>query len=96
MSEFWEKKRAREKNLSAVTDCVCAAMYGQVFSIYGCHDRDYYRTGGHAEKEWAANIHQMMFMKDVEAKKLLEKLMPRTMKKVNAAYNEYLWRNLSE
>lgn len=96
MHRFYEEKRAREKLVAPVTDCLCATMFGQVFSIYGCHERDYYRTGRHAEKEWAANIHQMMFMGQKESVELLSKLMPRTMKKVKAAYNEYLWRNLSE
>ena len=94
--ELYAKRGEREKHTPAVCDCLCAAMLGQVFSIYGCHDRDYYRHGDHAANEWAANIHQMMFMQDTEAIGLLTKLMPRTMKKVKAAYNEYLWRNLSE
>ena len=96
MNRFYEEKRARKKLVAPVTDCLCATMFGQVFSIYGCHEKNYYRSGGHAEKEWAANIHQMMFMGQKEPVELLSKLMPRTMKKVKAAYNEYLWRNLSE
>ena len=96
-SELHAKRRERESHISAVCDCLCGALGGgRVFSIYGCHERDYYRTNNHALNEWSANIHQMMFSQDKEAIDLLTKLMPRTMKKVKSAYNEYLWRNLSE
>ena len=94
-SELYARKREREKHVSAVTDCLCGALGGATFSIYGCHDPNYYKTGRHVENEWAANIHQMMFMRDTEAIGLLSKLMPRTMKKVKSAYNEYLWRNMA-
>lgn len=95
MSEMYERKRMREKLAPPVTDCLCAAMMGQVFSIYGCHDKGYYSTGYHAFNEWAANIHQMMFTGDKEAMEFMTRLLPRTMKKVEKAYNEYLWRNMS-
>lgn len=95
MDEMWERRKRREKNVPPVSDCLCAMMMGQVFSIYGCHERDYYRMGDHALNEWAANIHQMMFSGDKEAIDYMSSLLPRTMKKVKKAYNEYLWRNMS-
>ena len=88
------EKADREKKLPPITDCMCASLHGAVFSIYGCHDPGYYRAYGKAEEEWAANIHQMMFMGQTDAIDFMSKLMPRTMKKVKAAYNEYLWRNM--
>ena len=94
VSEMYDRKREREKHISAVTDCLCGVFGGETFSIYGCHDPSYYKVGKKVENEWSANIHQMMLMQDKEALSLMEKLMPRTMKKVRTAYNEYLWRNM--
>ena len=91
---LYAERGERERKLPAVTDCMCAVLHGKIFSIYGCHDPNYYRTGYHAENEWAANIHQMMFMGEKESLDFLTSMMPRTMKKVKAAYNEYLWRNI--
>lgn len=94
VNEIYDRKREREKHISAVTDCLCGVFGGETFSIYGCHDPSYYKVGKKVENEWSANIHQMMLMQDKEALSLMEKLMPRTMKKVRTAYNEYLWRNM--
>jgi len=93
---IYEKRGKREKLVAPVSDCLCAIMRGQVFSIYGCHDREYYRQSDKALNEWAANIHQMMFTQDKEAIDFLSEVMPKTMKKVKRSYNEYLWRNLAE
>ena len=95
MSEMYERRNKREKLVSPVCDCMCAMMMGQVFSIYGCHDREYYRQGYHAFNEWAANVHQMMFSGDKETIDFMTSMLPRTMKKVKKSYNEYLWRNMS-
>ena len=94
VGELAREKSKREMKVPPVTDCLCAALHGAVFSIYGCHNPDYYRMGSHAEDEWAANIHQLMFMGEKETLDFMSRMMPRTMKKVKAAYNEYLWRNM--
>lgn len=96
INEMYKRRSKREKLVGPVCDCLCGALMGQVFSIYGCHARDYYRTGNHSLNEWAANIHQMMFTQDKEAIEFMSRIMPRTMKKVKAAYNEYVWRNMAE
>lgn len=94
VEKIYERRAEREKSLSSVTDCICGAFGGEVFSIYGCHKPDYYHWSKKVENEWAANIHQMMFMQSKESLKALSMFMPRTMKKVKRAYNEYLWRNM--
>lgn len=95
ISELYADADAIEKEGGAVSDIVCAMLHGRGMHVYGSHSQDYYSRGKFSEMEMVANYHEMRMNGSKHGLRLLEMLAPRTAKNMRAAYDRWLWRNIS-
>jgi hypothetical protein len=95
ISELYAEADEIEKEGGGASDIICAMLHGRGIHIHGSHTQDYYSRGKFSEMEMVANYHEMRMTNSKIGLKLLETLAPRTAKNMRAAYDRWLWRNIS-